>query len=256
MPDFRRRLRQSAKFSATCLWILCGLLLLGLRLVLPLRSTPLALCRWWHHQLLRILQIRLRYYGQFNQPGLIVANHISWLDIPIIGSLLPVRMLAKAELRHWPILGWLFRGAGTLFIQRGAQASQLRDELQQVLLQQQSLLFFPEGTSSNGLQVLHFHPRLFGCLPPAPVPLYAICLHYPSAERPNPTVPYIGNDRFIDSLLTICAAPGIDVEVHICPELKTEQRSRKELARDAWQQIDQQLQHCLQLDVKKTADAA
>lgn len=251
--------RQLWRLGLVAVWICWGLLQLLLLTLLPDRHISrlrLRLSRRWHQGLLRILHVRLECHGNLGQSGLLVANHVSWLDIPVIGSLVPVRTLAKAELRQWPVLGWLFRGSGTLFIRRGAASADLQTQLGQVLHQQQNLLLFPEGTSSDGQQVLKFHARLFACLQAGEQPLYPLCLHYPHPDTPNPIVPYINDDHFLGSLLKICAATEIRVQVYLGSPVWPQALSRNQLAGVAEQQIRQRLQQCLTSDVKGMAPTA
>lgn len=249
-----RRIRQLWRISQVVIWILCGLLILALRLPWSRFRTTLGLleiCCWWHQGLLAILRVKLRCYGHNSAQSLLVANHVSWLDIPVIGSCLPLRILAKAELKSWPILGWLIAGAGTLFIQRGSHhTEQLNQQIGQCLQQGQSLLFFPEGTSSNGLQVLPFHARLFAAAQQQQLPIQPLCIYYPHQQRPNPVVPYINDDTFIGSLLKIAASPETQVELHFGDPVWPQGLERKALAKQTEGQIRLQLERCLASDVK------
>jgi hypothetical protein len=76
--------------------------------------------RWWHRRLFRALELRVRVTGDFAERALLVANHIAWLDIPVIGAQGQIAFLSKAEARAWPLIGWMAETAGTLFITRGA----------------------------------------------------------------------------------------------------------------------------------------
>ena len=97
----------------------------------------------------RCLGLHIRWHGPAPQANaLVVSNHISWCDIPILGGLAPVRFLSKAEVADWPLIGWLARQAGTLFIQRGGgQARQVKSAIRSALASGESVLIFPEGTT-------------------------------------------------------------------------------------------------------------
>lgn len=112
---------------------------------------------------LRILGLRLAVSGRpIAEPGALVANHGSWLDIFVLNAVDRVYFVSKAEVAGWPGIGWLARATGTLFIaRRGVEAKQQQDEVEARLRDGQRLLFFPEGTSTDGLRVLPFKSTLF-----------------------------------------------------------------------------------------------
>ncbi len=111
----------------------------------------------------RILGIAYQAHGaRMEQPGAVVANHSSWLDIFTLNASKRVYFVAKAEVARWPAIGWLARATGTVFIRRDARdAAQQREVFETRLKIGHKLLFFPEGTSTDGLRVLTFKPTLF-----------------------------------------------------------------------------------------------
>ena len=121
-----------------------------------------SLTRWWLARLSRALPLRVKVYGELpRQPALWVSNHVSWLDIPLLGALAPLTFLSKAEVRQWPLAGWLAEKAGTLFIRRGSGDSRLINQrLAEQLHRGRNLLIFPEGTTTNGESLRTFHGRL------------------------------------------------------------------------------------------------
>jgi len=115
---------------------------------------------------LNVLGIRVEIIGiPMKHKGPIVSNHVSWLDIFVLNSVEKVYFVAKSEVARWPLIGWLARMTGALFIKRKKSDSlnQIK-EFEERLLKGQRLLFFPEGTSTDGLQILHFKPTLFEAL--------------------------------------------------------------------------------------------
>ncbi|MBF3247173.1 1-acyl-sn-glycerol-3-phosphate acyltransferase, partial [Pseudomonas aeruginosa] len=108
------------------------------------------------------LPFEVRVSGEApRQPMLWVANHVSWTDIPLLGALAPLTFLSKAEVRAWPLAGWLAEKAGTLFIRRGSGDSRLINQrLAEQLHRGRNLLIFPEGTTTNGESLRTFHGRL------------------------------------------------------------------------------------------------
>lgn len=108
--------------------------------------------RFFMARLTNALPFRVTVHGEVPQtPMLWVSNHVSWTDIPLLGAVAPMSFLSKAEVRTWPVAGWLAAKAGSLFIRRGAGDSQLiRKQMTRHLEQQHPLLMFPEGTTTDG----------------------------------------------------------------------------------------------------------
>ncbi len=99
-----------------------------------------------------------------NEPCLMVANHASWQDIFLIGGSVPVSFVAKSDVKSWPVIGTLARMAGTVFVDRTRRQSSgnTKNEMQQRLENGETLVLFPEGTTSDGSQILPFKSALFG----------------------------------------------------------------------------------------------
>lgn len=163
----------------------------------------------------RCLGLRIRETGTLPEgPVLLLSNHISWTDIPVLGGLMEIRFLSKAEVARWPLVGWLSRQAGTLFISRGGgEAAQRRDDISQTLQAGQSVLIFPEGTTTSGLTVLPFFPRLIGAASAAGVPVVPVTIAYLRDGEPCHIAPFIGDDEFHHHLLRLLAAPAPEVRV-------------------------------------------
>lgn len=163
--------------------LLLTLTLLALPVYLALarlgRRTESAVARAYWRGVCRIAGLRVAVRGQrlLGHPVLYVANHASYLDIAVLGSVIPAVFVAKSEVAGWPGIGFLARIAGTVFVQRRANHSaRQRDVLQRRLDDGESLILFPEGTSNDGNRVLPFKSALFsaaerqgGRLPVQPV---------------------------------------------------------------------------------------
>src|SRR6185295_28294 len=142
---------------------------------------------WWNARLLRLLGIALHSSGTPRQGAtLIVSNHVSWLDILVINAVHPVRFVSKAEVRHWPLLGWLVACAGTLFIERERRRDALRvvHQVAAALRAGEIVALFPEGTTSDGNGVLPFHANLLQAALSAHAPMQPIALRYSDAHAP------------------------------------------------------------------------
>ncbi len=112
---------------------------------------------------LRLMGIRYETQGTpMEHPGAMAANHASWLDIFVLNAAAPIYFVSKAEVARWPGIGWLARGTGTVFIERDRRQAKEHNALfRQRLLAGHKILFFPEGTSTDGMRVLPFKPTLF-----------------------------------------------------------------------------------------------
>ena len=120
---------------------------------------------WGHDlalRLLRVFGIKIEWKGNIPSDGLLVCNHLSYLDILIIASLTPCVFVAKSEVKHWPVLGWFAMLTGTLFVHREkrSQTALSVDEIGTALRRGSLVVLFPEGTSSGGETVLPFKSSL------------------------------------------------------------------------------------------------
>jgi 1-acyl-sn-glycerol-3-phosphate acyltransferase len=186
---------------------------------------------WWHRRLCRGLALRIEVRGDPGAPALLVANHVSWLDIPVIGGCGPITFLSKAEVRSWPLVGWMSSVAGTLFMRRGAhEAGAITAQIAGQIQSGRSVVIFPEGTTSDGKGLLRFHPRLFAVAQQAGVPVRPVALRYGSNESPDTVAPFIGDDMLMPHLLRVLRSPGIRVQISFLPELDARQRDRRGFA--------------------------
>ena len=212
------------------------------------------LTRWFMARLSNALPYRLRITGQLpEQPMLWVANHVSWADIPLLGQLTPLSFLSKAEVRRWPLAGWLAHKAGTLFIRRGGGDSQLlRKQISQHLQQQCDLLIFPEGTTTDGLALRTFHGRLLSSAIDSGVPLQPVAIRYLRDGQPCPIAPWVGDDGMLDHLLRMLSSDIAEVEIRLLSPLSSHDSSRNQLARQAQEAIARALYDDLQ-DLRQSA---
>ena len=131
----------------------------------PINKKQKVIRQWWLKMVVNIVGLRLQINGEKpddNESALWVSNHVSWLDIPVIGSE-GVAFLSKAEVRKWPVIGWLGEKGGTVFIQRGGHnASQLAStKIAEKINTGDNILVFPEATTTDGEDVKRFHARIF-----------------------------------------------------------------------------------------------
>ena len=202
--------------------------------------------RRWNRRALDILRVEVHSEGKpVTETALWVANHISWLDIPLIAHVAPVAFLAKAEIAHWPLVGFLARRSGTLFIERGARdgANRALEQITWHLVRGRSVMVFPEATTSDGRQVRRFHPRLFAAARLAHCPIQPVAIRYPGPDgQPDRRVAFIDGDTALGSLWRILALERVRAELHFCPAIRDTERERRELAEMAWQCVREHIE--------------
>ena len=191
-----------------------------------------ALLRGWMLWLGRILGLRVAVQGQPLSTALLVANHVSWLDIPALAARVPGRFVAKTEVRHWPVLGWLAALSGTRFLRRNSLAGMraLLEQVTQDLQAGRPCLVFPEGTSTDGSRVEPFFPALLQTAIAAAVPVQCVAIRYGDGRQRDEQAPFIGDDVFVRHLLRILARRRTRVELHFSPPLQSLGVSRQFLA--------------------------
>jgi len=235
-------IRISWRIGLLALHILIGLFMaiLFLRKAVHPGSLTASLSLWWHQRVCTIFGMHKTVHGNINQqPTLFVINHISWFDIPSLGSSVPVHFLSKDEINSWPFVGWLAKKAGTLFIKRGVKgaAAQSIKDITQALLNGGHVIIFPEGTTTDGTSLARFHSRLFQAAIDANVQVQPVALHYPHPEGVHPKAPFIGDTQFIESLMDMISEKNMDVTLDFLQPINASEYNRDELAELARQQI-------------------
>ncbi|MEU3724562.1 lysophospholipid acyltransferase family protein, partial [Streptomyces sp. NPDC031705] len=217
-----------------------ALVLLAVAAAPPVRLLPArhrrALVRAWAAALVRSLGIRVTVHGAPGADGgrLIVANHISWLDVPLVAAVLPSRMLAKSEIGAWPVLGRLAARAGTLFIERDRIRALPRtvDTLAGALLAGDRVTVFPEGSTWCGRAQGPFRRAAFQAALDARVPVQPVRIAYRLADGGLAGAPaFVGDDPLTASLWRIARARGVRAEVRQLPRIPPGSHpARRELA--------------------------
>jgi 1-acyl-sn-glycerol-3-phosphate acyltransferase len=163
--------------------------------------------------------------------ALLLSNHISWLDIPVLGAVRPLRFLSKSEVRRWPLIGWMSEKIGTLFIERGGnQSARINAQIGEAIQSGHAVVVFPEGTTSNGHQLRRFHPRLLGAAQQPGMQIQPVAIRYGSNQDPDPVAPFINDDGFLAHLWRVLKQPAIQVQVRFLPALRSEGMDRRSLA--------------------------
>lgn len=234
MVSFWRKLRAMWRLLRVVLHVLHGALVV--RLLFP-HLTPerrRQRVQWWGGKTLRLLGVRLVVAGQ-PWPGakLVVANHISWMDIMSVHAVLPARFVSKAEVAKWPIIGPLVDAGGTLYLQRERRRDAMRvlRDMADALRAGDTVAVFPEGTTSDGQHLLPFHANMLQSAIDAQVPVQPIALRYSDAGHAvSPAVAYIGDTSLAQSLWWIACADGLQANLHFLPVREIAHPERRVLA--------------------------
>lgn len=190
-----------------------------------------AAARWWTRGLCSILKLRIRIEGRIHDaPALFVANHISWLDIICLRAHLDALLVAKEEVRRWPVFGAIAARADTLFLTRGGPSVHVADHMTWHLLARRSVLMFPEGTSSHGTTVDHFHARLYQAAIRAQCAVQAVAITYPHPAGVHPAAPFVGEAALLPHLWRVLAEPALEVRISLCAPLSATGKERRTLA--------------------------
>jgi 1-acyl-sn-glycerol-3-phosphate acyltransferase len=194
----------------------------------------------WSAQLLHILAVRLEVEGMPSAaatPFLLISNHVSWLDPFLINAIRPVRFIAKSEVARWPVIGWLAKRAGTLFVIRSRRHHTAQINQQVVAAMQKGAVFavFPEGTTTDGSVVLPFHASLLQPAFEGRALLIPVALRYLRADDSLCTeAAYDGDKSVLDTLRAMMTLSLIRVQLKfLAPISCTDYPHRRELARAA-----------------------
>jgi 1-acyl-sn-glycerol-3-phosphate acyltransferase len=202
--------------------------------------------RRWCERLLAILGVETRMRGlspdAVPSNVLQVANHISWLDIFVILSVRATRFVGKSELGTWPLLRHLILGTGTILIDRNRRrdTARINTTVSDVLRNGDCVSIFPEGTTSDGRRVLHFHASLLQPALDAGAKIAPVALSYRNAHGEHSDSPiYIGETTFLQSLWWILGERRLRVEVHFLPPIdaQAEGNHRRHIASAAQREI-------------------
>lgn len=172
--------------------------------------------------------------------ALFVGNHISWVDIHAINSVLPVRFVAKMEVKDWPVFGYLVRKSGTIFINRGRQrdAARVIQVASDALTQGDNLCVFPEGTTTEGLGVLPFKSSLIQAAIDTHATVIPVAIRYPLPDgSPNLAAAYAGDTTMAESMQAFLNMRKPTVHLHFCQPISASNMTRQSLAEQAQAEI-------------------
>ncbi len=229
------------------LWLIIGIILtvVFLRNTMPTHGTSSTVVKSWLGRAAGIFGVRIKHYGTpLPQQTLFVSNHISWLDILILGSIVPIHFLSKHEVKTMPLFGWLATRAGTLYIKRGNKrsATESSSEITAALNQRHNSLIFAEGTTTDG-HIKKFHSRMMQSAIDAHAMVQPVAIFYPVTNSEtkkteiNPVTLFLGDSTIGESFDRITRAPRIDVEVHFLQPISSTGKTRDEIAQHAFDEV-------------------
>jgi 1-acyl-sn-glycerol-3-phosphate acyltransferase len=239
-----RNIRAAYRLTRTGLHLLQGAATVAL--VYPWISEPrrLALKRRWSRQLLTVLGVRLDISQPGELMGLVVANHVSFLDIYVINALAPAAFVSKDDVRTWPLIGWLCEHTDTIFLQRGNRnaAHHARHELAQHLAEGRLVALFPEGTTTTGDHVLPFHSALLQSAVDTGAPITPVVLRYEDGHgTPCSDAAYVGDTSLLECLWSIASCRNLVACTKVLEPMASNGQDRRHLAAEAHRRIAQGL---------------
>ena len=229
-----RKLRAAWRIVACLAHVLRGVLICAF--IFPFLSPARRVARVgpWCAAMLRVLGIRVVVHGEVHAaPVMVVANHVSWIDILAINAAHTARFVSKADIRRWPVIGWLTACGGTLFIERERKRDAMRvvHQVAQALQEGHVIAVFPEGTTSDGHGVLPFHANLLQAAITTGTPVQPVALRYADATHAvSPAAAYIGDTSLMQSLWWVVMAEGLTAQVTVLPAHYSAQAQRRELS--------------------------
>jgi 1-acyl-sn-glycerol-3-phosphate acyltransferase len=188
--------------------------------------------------MLRIVRLTVRVHGAPHAlppraPHMLLANHVSWLDVFVLRAHVECRFVAKSEIRRWPLVGWMVSRQGTVFVQRARKrdTARVNESVEAALASGEAVVVFPEGTTTDGTEVKPFHASLLQPLVHAhgwavPVGLRYVC---EDGSR-DPAPAYVAERSLWDTTLLITARPALEAELFFGEPVHAVGRHRRDLA--------------------------
>lgn len=191
------------------------------------------IARLWGSGIARIIGLNIKIHGDAStfKGGLIVSNHTGYIDIITHAASFPLRFTPKADIAKWPFLGWFLALNHPIWIDRGSRRSAKKtlDEFKETMAHDIPLIVYPEGTSTDGNEILKFKPTLFEATVNSDIPILPVLTRYKQPEG-SPTVCWYGDMSLIPHVWQILGRKRIDAELYLLAPVYPGQKSRKELA--------------------------
>jgi len=231
-----RWLRMSVRFPLVVIYMFSGYVMIILLHLLAGK-------RWYQHRWGRLvisnwmsgfawlIGLRVHVHGK-PEKGLLAANHISWLDIIAIDSVVASRFVSKDDVLHWPLVGLLPKWSGTFFLKRGSASavSKLNAEIVAGLQCADTVVVFPEGTTHDGKEIHKFFSALLQPGIDAATTVQAVAIRYFRKGEPDNLAPFIGEDNILTHLFRVLGVAHTDAYLYFCPPAEAAGMSRKQLS--------------------------
>lgn len=262
LPQLRTTLIAAIRGLHIACHVLYGLLLVSL---FPLLKSTAQhhIVKYWSRKLLDILHVGLETQGYYptdtGQGRLLLANHVSWLDAVALNAVLPACFVAKSEVGNWPLLGWILHGIHTLFIKRDCKMDTIRinRQIAQILNRGERVALFPQGTTTDGRQLGHFHSSLLQGAIESKAAIFPVAIHYHDGSGTTTLdAAFIGEMTFLQSLWKILCSPALHVTLRYLPALPGTGKNRRILAAEAQSAIYQALSRLSYGPFRHTPDGA
>lgn len=229
-PTKSSRLTRYFRISRLILHTMLGIAVAALAFPLSSKLFKLRLIKWWCQHLLGILNIRLVSHGHLPPPYqtasniMFVANHISWIDIHALNSIIPTRFIAKSDIQNWPVFGYLAKKSNVLFIsrERRQDAARIVHATNRSLLDGDTLCLFPEGTTTDGTEIKPFKSSIVQGAIHANAMIWPIAFRYPRIDGSiNTEIAYAGETTLIESIQLVLQQKQVVVELHFLAPIAT-----------------------------------
>ncbi len=205
--------------------------------------------RWrqfWCRRVVSALGFDLRVYGRLPSSGLVVSNHLSYMDVLVLGALLPAVFVSKAEVRRWPFIGPITARGGTIYLNRESvrAAAEVNRAIAKALAADLPVLIFPEGTTTGGDELLPFHAALFEPAQRSQAAIWPVAISYSHASGNEAVgrIPYWGEDVFFAHLSRLMRLKNIRAQVRVAQE-PVLAGNRTDAAAAGWSAVHNLLQH-------------
>ncbi|MEP6702497.1 MAG: lysophospholipid acyltransferase family protein [Betaproteobacteria bacterium] len=238
-PSVTPVLVRGYRLTRTVVHLLEGLATTAILFPFAAHASRQRMIQRWSQRLLRILAVELEHSGvpaDFDGPVLIVANHVSWLDIFVVNALRPSRFIAMSEIKRWPVIGLLVAGAGTLFVDRTRRrdAARINTQVHQALRAGDAIALFPEGRTTFGRELLPFHGSLLQPVIDARGYVVPAAIRYMHLDGSHSTAAaYVGETTLLEAVRGLLRARRTRVRLHLCDPFPASGRHRREVAAEA-----------------------
>lgn len=227
------------RFASVFLFTICCLFVVAFMLPGASAQKRGRIIRRWAGRFLKWLGIRVNVSGSFADSQiaetgvtpesvgrLVIANHVSFLDVFVLNTIVPSSFVAKAEIASWPVFGAIAKAVGTIFIQRGNKRAllEISQNMQAALLEGRTLLMFPEGTTSDGTKMLKLHANLMEAAVREKADVIPIVLRYKCGDEVTTRAAYVGDTGLFECLWNVLTTPNFSVEATILAPMRGEDR--------------------------------